>query len=83
MSGKLVPYRNLSNQAYYSRVLVATGQPLPPPTICEVKIDTKVFVSRISMDFNIVFCEGRYVLFFDNISDVKVVTGYNRTHISL
>ena len=77
VSGKLVPYRNFSNQGYYSRVIVATGQPLPPPTICELKIDTKVFVSRISMDFSIVFCEGRYDRgpFFEDFSIVFLCRG--------
>lgn len=77
VSGKFVPYRNFDRNTYYSRVLVATGQALPPPTICELKIDTKVFVSRITMSFDIVFCEGRIHKYLDfKARDIVGINAY-------
>jgi len=55
----MIPFKNLDQNGEQSYALIATGQPLPPPTICELKLDTKVFVSRVNMDLKIAFCEGK------------------------
>ena len=55
----MVPFRTVDHNGERAFALVATGQPLPPPTICELKLDTKVFVSRVGMDLRISFCEGK------------------------
>lgn len=55
----MIPFRTLDHKGEQSYAFVATAQPLPPPTICELKLDTKVFVSRVGMDLKIAFCEGK------------------------
>lgn len=64
VSGQLVPFKKVDQNGERSYALVATGQPLPPPTICQLKLDTKCFVSRVGMDLRISFCEGKYVTSF-------------------
>uniref|UniRef100_A0A8C8SLE3 Neuronal PAS domain-containing protein 3 n=1 Tax=Pelusios castaneus TaxID=367368 RepID=A0A8C8SLE3_9SAUR len=47
--------------------LVVVAHALPPPTINEVRIDCHMFVTRVNMDLNIIYCENRYsisALFF-------------------
>lgn len=47
--------------------LVVVAHALPPPTINEVRIDCHMFVTRVNMDLNIIYCENRYsfqLLFF-------------------
>ncbi|XP_043929824.1 neuronal PAS domain-containing protein 3 isoform X2 [Protopterus annectens] len=39
--------------------LVVVAHALPPPTINEVRIDCQMFVTRVNMDLNIVYCENR------------------------
>uniref|UniRef100_A0A673LZM3 Neuronal PAS domain protein 3 n=1 Tax=Sinocyclocheilus rhinocerous TaxID=307959 RepID=A0A673LZM3_9TELE len=39
--------------------MVVMANALPPPTINEVRIDCQMFVTRVNMDLNIVFCENR------------------------
>ena len=55
----MVPFKSTDHKGEQPFALIATGQPLPPPTICELKLDTKVFVSRVGMDLKIAFCEGK------------------------
>lgn len=55
----MIPFKKLDHKGEQSFALVGTGQALPPPTICELRLDTKVFVSRVSMDLKIVYCEGK------------------------
>lgn len=40
--------------------LVVVAHSLPPPTINEVRIDCHMFVTRVNMDLNIIYCENRY-----------------------
>lgn len=40
--------------------LVVVAHALPPPTINEVRIDCHMFVTRVNMDLNIIYCENRY-----------------------
>lgn len=40
--------------------MVVVAHALPPPTINEVRIDCQMFVTRVNMDLNIVYCENRY-----------------------
>lgn len=42
--------------------LVVVAHALPPPTINEVRIDCHMFVTRVNMDLNIIYCENRYSL---------------------
>lgn len=44
--------------------LVVVAHALPPPTINEVRIDCHMFVTRVNMDLNIIYCENRYSLYF-------------------
>lgn len=39
--------------------MVVVAHALPPPTINEVRIDCQMFVTRVNMDLNIVYCENR------------------------
>uniref|UniRef100_A0A671N3D7 Neuronal PAS domain protein 3 n=1 Tax=Sinocyclocheilus anshuiensis TaxID=1608454 RepID=A0A671N3D7_9TELE len=39
--------------------MVVMAHALPPPTINEVRIDCQMFVTRVNMDLNIVYCENR------------------------
>ncbi|KFO29282.1 Neuronal PAS domain-containing protein 3 [Fukomys damarensis] len=39
--------------------LVVVAHALPPPTINEVRIDCHMFVTRVNMDLNIIYCENR------------------------
>jgi hypothetical protein len=43
--------------------LVVVAHALPPPTINEVRIDCHMFVTRVNMDLNIIYCENRYFVF--------------------
>lgn len=43
--------------------LVVVAHALPPPTINEVRIDCHMFVTRVNMDLNIIYCENRYLVF--------------------
>ena len=59
ISGNSIPYKHVDSHGERSFALIAFGQPLPSPTIFELKLDTKVFVSRVNMDLKISYCEGR------------------------
>ncbi len=39
--------------------MVVVAHALPPPTINEVRIDCQMFVTRVNMDLNIIYCENR------------------------
>ena len=41
--------------------LVAIAVALPPPSINEIRIEGDMFVTRLSMDFTITYCEARWV----------------------
>lgn len=41
--------------------LVALAHTLPPSTLSEVRIECHMFVFRVNMDLQIVYCESRWV----------------------
>ncbi|KAK3538114.1 hypothetical protein QTP70_030023, partial [Hemibagrus guttatus] len=45
--------------------MVVVAHALPPPTINEVRIDCHMFVTRVNMDLNIVYCENRISDYMD------------------
>ncbi|XP_075700628.1 neuronal PAS domain-containing protein 3 isoform X6 [Rhinoderma darwinii] len=45
--------------------LVVVAHALPPPTINEVRIDCHMFVTRVNMDLNIIYCENRIIDYMD------------------
>uniref|UniRef100_A0A8C5MQG0 Neuronal PAS domain protein 3 n=1 Tax=Leptobrachium leishanense TaxID=445787 RepID=A0A8C5MQG0_9ANUR len=45
--------------------LVVVAHALPPPTINEVRIDCQMFVTRVNMDLNIIYCENRVSDYMD------------------
>ncbi|XP_045063484.1 neuronal PAS domain-containing protein 3-like isoform X5 [Coregonus clupeaformis] len=45
--------------------MVVVAHALPPPTINEVRIDCQMFVTRVNMDLNIVYCENRISDYMD------------------
>uniref|UniRef100_A0A8C7QPB3 Neuronal PAS domain protein 3 n=1 Tax=Oncorhynchus mykiss TaxID=8022 RepID=A0A8C7QPB3_ONCMY len=45
--------------------MVVVAHALPPPTINEVRIDCQMFVTRVHMDLNIVYCENRISDYMD------------------
>ncbi|KAM8781083.1 neuronal PAS domain-containing protein 3 isoform 3-T3 [Rhynchonycteris naso] len=45
--------------------LVVVAHALPPPTINEVRIDCHMFVTRVNMDLNIIYCENRISDYMD------------------
>ncbi|XP_032965399.1 neuronal PAS domain-containing protein 3 isoform X5 [Rhinolophus ferrumequinum] len=52
--------------------LVVVAHALPPPTINEVRIDCHMFVTRVNMDLNIIYCENRISDYMD-LSPVDIV----------
>ncbi|XP_041070038.1 neuronal PAS domain-containing protein 3 [Carcharodon carcharias] len=52
--------------------LVVVAHALPPPTINEVRIDCQMFVTRVNMDLNIVYCENRISDYMD-LTPVDIV----------
>uniref|UniRef100_A0A4W5RH66 Neuronal PAS domain protein 3 n=1 Tax=Hucho hucho TaxID=62062 RepID=A0A4W5RH66_9TELE len=44
--------------------MVVVAHALPPPTINEVRIDCQMFVTRVHMDLNIVYCENSDIFTF-------------------
>ncbi|XP_066525670.1 neuronal PAS domain-containing protein 3 isoform X2 [Hoplias malabaricus] len=54
--------RNVPNQIMG---MVVVAHALPPPTINEVRIDCQMFVTRVNMDLNIVYCENRISDYMD------------------
>uniref|UniRef100_A0A3P8ZF03 Neuronal PAS domain-containing protein 3 n=1 Tax=Esox lucius TaxID=8010 RepID=A0A3P8ZF03_ESOLU len=52
--------------------MVVVAHALPPPTINEVRIDCQMFVTRVNMDLNIVYCENRISDYMD-LTPVDVV----------
>ncbi|XP_029454790.1 neuronal PAS domain-containing protein 3 isoform X1 [Rhinatrema bivittatum] len=45
--------------------MVIVAHALPPPTINEVRIDCHMFVTRVNMDLNIIYCENRISDYMD------------------
>ncbi|XP_062864098.1 neuronal PAS domain-containing protein 3 isoform X2 [Trichomycterus rosablanca] len=45
--------------------MVVVAHSLPPPTINEVRIDCQMFVTRVNMDLNIIYCENRISDYMD------------------
>ncbi|XP_031435595.1 neuronal PAS domain-containing protein 3 isoform X2 [Clupea harengus] len=45
--------------------MVVVAHALPPPTINEVRIDCQMFVTRVNMDLNIIYCENRVSDYMD------------------
>eukprot|EP00111_Clytia_hemisphaerica_P005552 TCONS_00016101-protein len=82
ISGQMIPFKNLDHKGEQMFALVATGHALPPPTICELKLDTKVFVSRVSMDLKIVFCEGKIRKYMNfTAQDIVGMRAYDFYHL--
>ncbi|XP_067847533.1 neuronal PAS domain-containing protein 3 isoform X3 [Heptranchias perlo] len=52
--------------------LVVVAHSLPPPTINEVRIDCQMFVTRVNMDLNIIYCENRISDYMD-LTPVDIV----------
>ncbi|XP_043119625.1 neuronal PAS domain-containing protein 3 isoform X1 [Puntigrus tetrazona] len=52
--------------------MVVVAHALPPPTINEVRIDCQMFVTRVNMDLNIVYCENRISDYMD-LTPVDIV----------
>ncbi|XP_034273885.1 neuronal PAS domain-containing protein 3 isoform X3 [Pantherophis guttatus] len=52
--------------------LVVVAHALPPPTINEVRIDCHMFVIRVNMDLNIIYCENRISDYMD-LTPVDIV----------
>ncbi|XP_075469274.1 neuronal PAS domain-containing protein 3 isoform X6 [Ascaphus truei] len=52
--------------------MVVVAHALPPPTINEVRIDCQMFVTRVNMDLNIIYCENRVSDYMD-LSAVDLV----------
>ncbi|KAM6973632.1 neuronal PAS domain-containing protein 3 [Aplochiton taeniatus] len=52
--------------------MVVVAHALPPPTINEVRIDCQMFVTRVNMDLNIVYCENRISDYMD-LAPVDIV----------
>ncbi|XP_063040436.1 neuronal PAS domain-containing protein 3 isoform X2 [Engraulis encrasicolus] len=52
--------------------MVVVAHALPPPTINEVRIDCQMFVTRVNMDLNIIYCENRISDYMD-LTPVDVV----------
>ncbi|XP_057199977.1 neuronal PAS domain-containing protein 3 isoform X3 [Triplophysa rosa] len=52
--------------------MVVVAHALPPPTINEVRIDCQMFVTRVNMDLNIIFCENRISDYMD-LTPVDIV----------
>ncbi|MGH0164657.1 UNVERIFIED_CONTAM: hypothetical protein FKN15_077019 [Acipenser sinensis] len=52
--------------------MVVIAHALPPPTINEVRIDCQMFVTRVNMDLNIVYCENRISDYMD-LTPVDIV----------
>ncbi|XP_069065199.1 neuronal PAS domain-containing protein 3 [Pleurodeles waltl] len=52
--------------------LVVVAHALPPPTMNEVRIDCHMFVTRVNMDLNIIYCENRISDYMD-MSPVDIV----------
>uniref|UniRef100_A0A2K6FW19 Neuronal PAS domain protein 3 n=1 Tax=Propithecus coquereli TaxID=379532 RepID=A0A2K6FW19_PROCO len=52
--------------------LVVVAHALPPPTINEVRIDCHMFVTRVNMDLNIIYCENRISDYMD-LTPVDIV----------
>uniref|UniRef100_A0A8C7FXZ6 Neuronal PAS domain protein 3 n=1 Tax=Oncorhynchus kisutch TaxID=8019 RepID=A0A8C7FXZ6_ONCKI len=52
--------------------MVVVAHALPPPTINEVRIDCQMFVTRVHMDLNIVYCENRISDYMD-LTPVDIV----------
>uniref|UniRef100_A0A8C0GPQ4 Neuronal PAS domain protein 1 n=1 Tax=Chelonoidis abingdonii TaxID=106734 RepID=A0A8C0GPQ4_CHEAB len=66
VTGRLRPRLPSFSHAHsvLSRVLglVALAHTLPPSTLSEVRIECHMFVFRVNMDLQIVYCESRWVL---------------------
>ncbi|XP_061424289.1 neuronal PAS domain-containing protein 3-like [Lethenteron reissneri] len=45
--------------------LVALAHALPPPTLSEIRIDCHMFVTRVSLDLRILYCENRVSDYLD------------------
>jgi len=83
ISGNTVLHRHLDKDNHRPFSLVATGQLLPPPTICELKLDTKVFVSRVGMDLKISYCEGKIRKYMDfTAKDIVGLSAYEFYHLN-
>ncbi|XP_041929164.1 neuronal PAS domain-containing protein 3 isoform X1 [Alosa sapidissima] len=52
--------------------MVVVAHALPPPTINEVRIDCQMFVTRVNMDLNIIYCENRISDYMD-LTPVDIV----------
>ncbi|XP_072283992.1 neuronal PAS domain-containing protein 3 isoform X2 [Pyxicephalus adspersus] len=61
--------------------LVVVAHALPPPTINEVRIDCHMFVTRVNMDLNIIYCENRISDYMDlNAVDLMGKRCYHFIH---
>ncbi|XP_073466210.1 neuronal PAS domain-containing protein 3 isoform X6 [Aquarana catesbeiana] len=61
--------------------LVVVAHALPPPTINEVRIDCHMFVTRVNMDLNIIYCENRVSDYMDlNAVDLMGKRCYHFIH---
>ncbi|KAM5129928.1 neuronal PAS domain-containing protein 3 isoform 1-T1 [Mantella aurantiaca] len=61
--------------------LVVVAHALPPPTINEVRIDCHMFVTRVNMDLNIIYCENRISDYMDlNAVDLMGKKCYHFIH---
>ncbi|XP_051789965.1 neuronal PAS domain-containing protein 1 isoform X1 [Erpetoichthys calabaricus] len=62
--------------------LVALAHTLPPSTLSEVRIDSQMFVFRVNMDLQVVYCENRISDYMD-LSPAEVVgqSCYHFVHV--
>ncbi|XP_012824103.2 neuronal PAS domain-containing protein 3 isoform X4 [Xenopus tropicalis] len=61
--------------------LVVVAHALPPPTINEVRIDCHMFVTRVNLDLNIIYCENRISDYMDlNAVDLMGKRCYHFIH---
>ena len=64
ISGRMIRYKSKEkSKLECPYALIATAKPLPSPSLCELKLESQTFVSRVGLDLRIVFSEGKYVHF--------------------
>ena len=63
------PNRNPSAVMGYIGLAIA----LPPPSVHEVRLESDMFVTRLTFDFKIAHCEPKYDFFITSQKDVFVL----------
>ncbi|XP_078590292.1 neuronal PAS domain-containing protein 3-like isoform X2 [Branchiostoma floridae x Branchiostoma japonicum] len=84
VTGRLRPRLSLSHSQRNPITilgLVAVAHALPPPTINEIRMEQNMFVSRVTMDLKIIYCEPRITDYMDLApSDVVSKSCYDFLH---